>query len=141
MSSLNFKIRKQQGAHHTHLYKNVPNTDCKPQVHFRNSGLVAFLTIGVGSRRQNVTLFKVVFKIQAILSHFGKKKNAENRRGGPSIQPFSGDFLIFFTDVNEKDELFQYHYKNHLLEILHFVIPGHQCFISLADIHQQDLLI
>ena len=51
------------------------------------------------------------------------------------------DKYIDYLFMNEKDELFQYHYKNHLLEILHFVIPGHQCFISLADIHQQDLLI
>ena len=41
---------------------------------------------------------------------------------------------------NEKDELFQYHYKNHLFEVLHFVIPGRQCLISLSD-HQQVLLI
>ena len=40
--------------------------------------LIDFTWVKMGSRRQNVTLFKVLFKIhvrQAILSHFGKKKN------------------------------------------------------------------
>ena len=31
---------------------------------------------------------------------------------------------LFCICFNEKDELFQYHYKNHLLRVLHFVIPG-----------------
>ena len=67
-----------------------------------------------------------------------KKKNWKsifiNKKAG--FEGFKVRCIFVFID-----ELFQYHYKNHLLEVLHFVIPGHQCFISLADIHQQDLLI
>ena len=41
------------------------------------------------------------------------------------------------TTFNERDELSQLHCKNHLFEIIHFLIPGHQCFVSLSNTYQQ----
>ena len=42
--------------------------------------------------------------------------------------------------IYEKDELLQYHYKNHLFGD-YTLFPEHQCFVSLLDTYQQVLLI
>ena len=45
-----------------------------------------------------------------------------------------------FLPINEKDELFQDHYKNHLFWD-YTIFLGHQCFVLLSDTYQQVFLI
>ena len=54
----------------------------------------------------------------------------------PAVQDHVRGNVSTIFHFNERDELSQYHYKNHLFEI-HFLIPGHQCFVSLSDTYQQ----
>ena len=61
-----------------------------------------------------------------------------------SMLNLCGDVFFRFKAIwnnNERDELFQCHCKNHLFIVLHFLNPGHQCFVSLPDTYQQVLLI
>ena len=51
-----------------------------------------------------------------------------------SISTIPVRYLCVF--INERDELSQYHYKNHLFDLI-WLIPGHQCFVSLSDTYQQ----
>ena len=45
-----------------------------------------------------------------------------------------------FLPINEKDELFQDHYKTHLFWD-YMIFLGHQCFVLLSDTYQQVFLI